>query len=104
MFPPLHELLIDNLTRIVFARLDMDRFFHDRIRPTAKRFASTILHTPISCLIQREAHFERVFQTHLARNGGRLAGHRVLVVVRLLWFCLCLICVVADETDERAIS
>jgi hypothetical protein len=60
MFPPLHELLIDNLTRIVFARLDMDRFFHDRIRPTAKRFASTILHTQ-SVVLSNEKRILSVF-------------------------------------------
>lgn len=54
MLPSLHELLIDNLARIVFPRLDMDRFFHDCIRPTAKRFASTVLHPhqSISGLVQ----------------------------------------------------
>ena len=35
MFPPLHELLIDNLTCIILARLDMDGLFHDGIRAAA---------------------------------------------------------------------
>jgi hypothetical protein len=43
MFPPLHKLLVDNLARIILASLDMNRLFHDGIRPTAESLASAIL-------------------------------------------------------------
>jgi hypothetical protein len=47
MLPPLHELLVDDLARIVLARLDVYRLLHDRVRPAPERLARAILH-PVS--------------------------------------------------------
>jgi hypothetical protein len=43
VFPPLHELLIDDLASIVLSSLDVDRLFDDSIRSTPKRPSSAVL-------------------------------------------------------------
>lgn len=43
VFPPLHELLVNDLASIVFTRLDVYGFLHDSICTTSKRASCTIL-------------------------------------------------------------
>ena len=43
VLPPLHKLLVDDLTCVVLPGLDMDRLFHDRIRPAAQGLPSSVL-------------------------------------------------------------
>jgi hypothetical protein len=44
VFPALHELLVDDLARIVLVRLDVDGLFDDRVRAAAERLAGAILY------------------------------------------------------------
>lgn len=48
VFSPLHEFLVDNLTGIVFAGLDMNGLFDDSIGSAAECLSSAILSTPDS--------------------------------------------------------
>jgi hypothetical protein len=41
--PSFHKLLVDHLASISLARLDVDGFLHDSIRPTSERLACAVL-------------------------------------------------------------
>jgi hypothetical protein len=43
IFPPFHELLVDNLASIVFSCLDMNRFLYDGVCAATEGFACAIL-------------------------------------------------------------
>jgi hypothetical protein len=43
MLPPLHELLVDDFTSIIFATLDVNSLLDDRIRSATECLARTVL-------------------------------------------------------------
>jgi hypothetical protein len=43
MFSTLHEALVDNLARIIFSCLDVNRFLHNGIGTAAQSFSCSIL-------------------------------------------------------------
>ena len=43
VLPALHERLVDDLARVVLARLDVHRLLHDRVRPAPERLARPVL-------------------------------------------------------------
>ncbi len=70
VLPPLHEFLVDDFARIVLASLDMHGLLDDRVRPTAKSLASTILITP--AVVRDQAVISPRSFTYLAGHGGGL--------------------------------
>ena len=75
VFPALHELLVDDLARVVLARLDVHGLLHDRIRSATESPASAVLPPVISVL------FSQLLGRRLRTWQGMVVGGAIF------WIC-----------------